>query len=295
MFNDEKIRLIEQMDQGDSIIVIWLKMLTHAGKINDDGMIYLNPGTPFSLEMLSVIYGRNESLIQRALEVLKGFGMIDVSRGSGMCIINWEKHQNVEQLEAIREKNRERVRKHRERKRLNECNVTSNATETLRNALEENRIEKNNTPSKPRPLRSASRTYADDCVEMELSNQLLERINEWNPKYKVKNIQLWCDEFRKLHALDQHGMEDIKSTLRWAAEHEFWRSRVLSGGKFRKQFDTLYAQMISDKKKVVPIRDKEVWSEKEKDAMLMHEWIAQGKNPSDLDGFYNWKKEKQQK
>lgn len=286
MFSDEKIRLIEQMENGDSILIIWLKMLTHAGKINDDGMIYLNPGTPFSLDMLSVIYGRDKSLIQSALEVLKNFGMIDVSRDSGVCISNWEKHQNVEQLEIIREKNRERVRKHRERKRLKDGNVTETLHVTLRNAVEKNRKEKNKTHVQKKE--SASKTYADDCVEINLAKYLLKSIQEWNDNCKEPNIQKWCDPFRLLQSRDKQDIENIKSTLWWACEHKFWRSRILSPAKFRKQFDVLYAQMINDKGRPENNKTKVVdMHEISRRANLKGEWISAGKEANDP-AFEEW-------
>ena len=53
-------------------------------------------------------------------------------------VSNWEKYQNVEGLERIREQTRKRVAKHRELKKL-ECNVTCNATVTQGNATDKER------------------------------------------------------------------------------------------------------------------------------------------------------------
>ena len=41
MFDDEKIALIEAMPDADAIIVIWLKMLTLAGKLNNGGVLMM--------------------------------------------------------------------------------------------------------------------------------------------------------------------------------------------------------------------------------------------------------------
>lgn len=51
-------------------------------------------------------------------------------------VSNWEKYQNVEELEKIREQTRKRVAKHREKQRLLECNVTSNGNVTQGNATD---------------------------------------------------------------------------------------------------------------------------------------------------------------
>lgn len=144
MFEDEKIRLIEALPEGDTLLVIWMKMLAHAGKTNDDGYIYLNERTPYTPQMLSIVYNRPQPVIDLAIKTFMDFGMIEVN-SKGIYIANWEKHQNVEGLDKIRQQTKERVRKHRERKKvdalpepteLEECNVTSNAKVTQSNALD---------------------------------------------------------------------------------------------------------------------------------------------------------------
>ena len=42
IFDDEKILLIESLPEADSIIVIWFKLLTLAGKCNNNGILMLN-------------------------------------------------------------------------------------------------------------------------------------------------------------------------------------------------------------------------------------------------------------
>ena len=46
MFDDEKIKLIELMPEGDSLLVIWLKLLCFAGKTDNDGVFRLNKEIP---------------------------------------------------------------------------------------------------------------------------------------------------------------------------------------------------------------------------------------------------------
>ena len=38
IFDNRKIKLIERMPDGDSLIVIWLKLLCLAGTVNDSGL-----------------------------------------------------------------------------------------------------------------------------------------------------------------------------------------------------------------------------------------------------------------
>lgn len=131
MFEDEKIRLIEQMPEADTILIIWVKLLAQAGKTNASGYIYLNENIPYTDEMLATIFNRPLNIVRLALQTFKQFGMLEISDDDFISIANWEKHQNVAGLDKIREQTRKRVAKHREKKQL-PCNVTvtrGNATE----------------------------------------------------------------------------------------------------------------------------------------------------------------------
>lgn len=142
IFDDEKILLIESMPDADAVIVIWFKLLCLAGKQNNSGIFTMNDKIAYTDEMLSTIFRRPVNTVRMALDTFERFGMIDRIDGV-ITIPNWEKHQNIEGLEKIREQTRERVARHREnQKALIECNVTSNATVTQSNATDKNRKEK---------------------------------------------------------------------------------------------------------------------------------------------------------
>jgi len=117
MFDDEKIRLIEQMPDADTILIIWVKLLTQAGKTNSSGYIFLSENIPYTDEMLATIFNRPLSTIRLALKTFEELGMVGIDDNSFISITNWEKHQNVEGLERIRKQNRIRKRRQRERER----------------------------------------------------------------------------------------------------------------------------------------------------------------------------------
>lgn len=139
IFDDEKILLIESLPEHDSIIVIWFKLLAFAGKSNNNGVFMLNNKIPYTEEMLSTILRRPLNTIKLALDTFESFGMIE--RVSDVITIpNWEKHQNVETLDKIREQTRVRVQKHRakqiEEVKIKECNANCNVTVTQCNDRE---------------------------------------------------------------------------------------------------------------------------------------------------------------
>lgn len=134
IFDNKKIKIIESMPDGDAIIVIWFKILMLAGNVNDGGSVYFTKDIPYTDQMLSTVFNRPLSTIQLALNTFEKFGMIQVV-DDVIQLSNWEKYQNVDGLEKIREQTRARVAKHREMKKL-ECNVTGNVTVTHGNATD---------------------------------------------------------------------------------------------------------------------------------------------------------------
>ena len=139
VFNDEKILLIESLPDADSIIVIWFKLLTLAGNQNNNGIFMLNDKMPYTEEMLATIFRRNVNTVRLALETFQNFGMVEVVNNA-YAITNWEKHQNVDSMEKIREQTRERVARHRKKQLEIGCNVTSNVTVTQGNAIDKDKI-----------------------------------------------------------------------------------------------------------------------------------------------------------
>ncbi|RHW31109.1 replication protein, partial [Lysinibacillus yapensis] len=117
MFDDEKIRLIQAMPEADAIIIIWIRLLTLAGKTNSDGQIFISENMPYNEEMLATLFSKPINTIRLAIETLRKFGMIDVFGDGILFVNNWEKHQNVDGMEKIKLQNAERNRKYRERKK----------------------------------------------------------------------------------------------------------------------------------------------------------------------------------
>ena len=110
MFDNTKIRLIEKLPEGDTILVIWVKLLAAAGKANCNGYIMLSENIPMNVEEMAVIFDRPLNTVRLALEAFKRYGMIEVDDTEIVRIKNWETHQNVEGMDRVREQNRLRRR-----------------------------------------------------------------------------------------------------------------------------------------------------------------------------------------
>jgi len=136
MFEDEKIDFIESLPEADAILIVWIKLLTLAGKCNTNGFIFLTENIPYTPEMLAHRFRRPLNTVKLALDTLNKLDMIQFDEGGFLKITNWEKHQNIEGMEKIREQTRKRVARHREKQKLLDSNVTHNVTVTQGNATD---------------------------------------------------------------------------------------------------------------------------------------------------------------
>jgi len=105
IFDDEKILLIESLPDADSIIVVWFKLLTLAGKQNNNGVFLMANRIPYTDEMLATIFRRNINTVRLALKTFEQFGMIEIV-DNVITIPNWNKHQTLDAYEKKKERDR---------------------------------------------------------------------------------------------------------------------------------------------------------------------------------------------
>lgn len=145
IFDDEKLLLIETLPEADAIIVIWFKLLCMAGKQNNNGVFLLNDKIAYTDEMLATIFRKPVNVVRLAIMTFQQYGMVEII-DNVITIPNWEKHQNIDKLETMREQARLRVAKCRAKQKniIETNNEKCNVTEMLRNALEEDKEEDKN-------------------------------------------------------------------------------------------------------------------------------------------------------
>ncbi len=113
MFDNRKIKHLRRLPDGNNIVLIWIMLLTMAGRCNSGGMIFLTENIPYTPKMLADELNFEENTIKLALEALERFGMI-VTKEEYFAISGWDEHQNIEGLDKIREQNRLRKQRQRE-------------------------------------------------------------------------------------------------------------------------------------------------------------------------------------
>ena len=146
MFDNRKIKHLRKLPDGNNIVLIWVMLLTMAGKCNSGGMIFLTENIPYTLKMLADELDFQESTVKLALSALEQLGMI-VTDGDRFSIAGWQDHQNIEGMDKIREQNRLRKQRQRDREKLalpdsHVMSRDSHATEEDKNRIEEDKKKK---------------------------------------------------------------------------------------------------------------------------------------------------------
>lgn len=112
IFEDQKFLLIENQPEADSIMLIWIKVLCLAGKLNNGGVLILDEDIPYTHEMLSIIFRMPVNTIELAISTFEKLKMIEIINDT-ITIPNWSKHQSLDQLMERKEYMRKYMQKYR--------------------------------------------------------------------------------------------------------------------------------------------------------------------------------------
>lgn len=85
---------------------------------------------------------------------------------------------------------------------------------------------------KPKPL----------SEHLKMAEWIWGRVQPVTNSAKSPDLESWADDIRKLEQLDKRELPLIAEVFNWANRDSFWRTNILSTGKLRQQFDTLYAK-----------------------------------------------------
>jgi predicted phage replisome organizer len=221
MFDDEKIKAIRSMPSGDSVCLIWIKLITLAGKTNDHGQIYLSEDIPYTDTLLANSIGHPIEVVRLALSTFKRMGMIEILSNDRIALVNWEKYQNIEGMERVRQLAKERTRKYRERLLLT-CDVTVTPRDALDSELDSDSDidKKTSTSSSPTSIPKSDPKpklfYSfDESVWYGISD---EQVKLWAEAYPAVDIDLelrqmgeWC----KSNGARGHKQDWRKFIVNW--------------------------------------------------------------------------------
>lgn len=225
MFDDEKIKIIQSMPEGDAILVIWIRIIALAGKCNARGLVLIEDEFPYSDEMLATIFNKPLATVRLALGTFEKFRMIERTE-KGIYISNFEKHQNTEGMEKIREQARIRKQREREKKRalleagntpaLPETlpeNVTDNVTSHVTSRVTEREVTKQNK-NKNKNIYNISSN--EDIVETsEKTSEVPDRKSERLSYDEImKDFHATCPDLPGIRALNDARKTKIRSLVK---------------------------------------------------------------------------------
>ena len=101
MFDNRKIKHLRKLPDGNNIVLIWVMLLTMAGRCNSGGMIFLTENIPYTPKMLADELNFEENTVQLALNALERLNMVVTDNGF-FSIAGWDEYQNIEGMDKIR-------------------------------------------------------------------------------------------------------------------------------------------------------------------------------------------------
>lgn len=186
-FKRHDIRIIEEMENGKDYILFYLKMLLES--IDHEGELRFSETIPYNEKMLSVITNTNIDIVRSAMKVFVDLKMIEILDDSTIYM------SEVLKLTGSETAGAERVRKHRQKTLLLQCNTDEtkcNIEIELEKEIEKDKEKEleEKKPSKPKQKQFTPPTLA------EIQTYCKERKNNVDAKkfYDYYSAAEWCDK-----------------------------------------------------------------------------------------------------
>lgn len=220
-FKRHDIRIIEEMENGKDYILFYLKMLLES--IDHEGELRFSETIPYNEKMLSVITNTNIDIVRSAMKVFVEMKMIEILDDSTIYM------SEVLKLTGSETAGAERVRRHRKKAQLLQCNADETKCNTeieLEKELESDiEIEKDKPPKSPRHKHGlySNVLFTDEEFEklkaefptdyQERIDRLSEYIESKGAKYKnhLATIRAWSrrDKAKPTQEPQQQGTGNI--------------------------------------------------------------------------------------
>lgn len=200
-FNNRKVLQIRLLPKGNDIVLIWIMLLTIAGRCNADGLIYVTEKIPYTIKGLAEELKFKPKDIEKALNVLEQYDMISKS-GNMISIPGWEEYQNTDGMERVRSQGRIRQEKYRARQREKAESIQSNVTVTLHNGdvTQQNKKEELEQEEK-KECKKESENQIVELILIDGSQYPIHKadVAEWSKLYpgvnveqQFRNMAGWC-------------------------------------------------------------------------------------------------------
>ena len=223
MFDNRKIKAIRKLPEGNNIILIWVMLLSLAGRCNASGMIFLTENIPYTNKMLADELDFEESIICIAIDTLEKFGMITRDENLLISVNNWAEYQSVDGMERIREQNRIRNIEYRKRRKEQRENnimhditvMDSSISYYVSNSFSSSKSNKGN-------LDYLLDSYPEDYKYNTDNQELLEAVKDWmeyKDQKKPKTSNQYAEKGMKgflskvIAQSEQYGIEAVVQVI----------------------------------------------------------------------------------
>lgn len=180
-FKRHDIRIIEEMPNGKDYILFYLKLLLES--VDHEGELRFSDTIPYNEQMLSVITNTNIDIVRSAMRVFSDLKMVELFDDQTIYMCEVQKLVGSESTAA------ERVRKHREKRKMLQCNTDETKCNT------EIEIYKEKEPNKEKKGEEAKRKRFTPPTLEEIETYCRERQNDVDPKkfYDYFTASDWVD------------------------------------------------------------------------------------------------------
>ncbi len=221
MFDDEKIQFIEAEPGSAEVIVIWMKLLCLAGKLNTNG-VFKSDDIIYTPKRLALLFRKDEQTVKDALKVLEKYHLIDIINDV-ITIPNWAKHQSLDKLEKQKEYQRlyKREQRRKQRQMIDDTAEPEIEEETVTETTSEPKQHKTSIINNPQYLQIIDYLNEKCGTSYRTTTKKTQQLVQarWNDGYTV-------DDFCKV--ID-HKASEWKNDPKYS---EYLRPETLFGSKF---------------------------------------------------------------
>lgn len=203
------------VDFRDKLTAVWFELIDLAGKVNNNGFYFNDELAYTTYEEIAIMIDRTEKEVELCINWFIENGMME-KVNSHLLLSNFTKYQNTEGLEKIREQNRIRQQRYREKQKevlkLANNNV-SNVTNTLRNEI---------------PLIDNNISYSDSNISNSLSikdNNIEELFNKFWKEYPRKVGKDKCLNWFKRRKVTNEFVEDLIIAINKQKKSKQWQNK----------------------------------------------------------------------
>lgn len=166
---------------------------------------------------------------------------LDDHRPWGWSIVNHTYYRALKDANTVREQNKIRKRRQRDRvKAEDDCHdkCVTNRDRCESHAKSRHTDTDTDTSSCPENS-SGRRKFQFEQVDMDIAKLIHSGVLAINPLMKKPNLDRWANTIRLMREQDERQPEEITALFEWANKDGFWQSNIMSPEKLRKQWDTL--------------------------------------------------------